>query len=186
MVCPCCQPPEFQCCCVGISPLTDAPPGTSNYRRIEVIPYGDECDGTLLTYSNDNTTCEGRTILVEWCDMSVEVVYESPLPAETINPGTSAGACGTVIAQTLQVQSLPAGNFQPLSGLRLECGRCVFRYMVSLQQNTFECGTLTKNYIIDWREGCDSEVHVEFWASNSDAALYSCNDDPVVTTTLAP
>jgi hypothetical protein len=48
------------------------------------------------------------------------------------------------------------------------------------------CGSRTKVYFVDYREGCDTEVHVEFWAAGSDDSLYDCDEPPTVTITAAP
>lgn len=182
MPCPCCNPPEFQCCCVGEAPVLN----TSDYRRIEFIPYGDPCDGTRIAYASQGSPCDARSIIAEWCGMAVEITYPSGSATTSTNPGTGAGGCGTITSQTLSIDPLPAGNFQSPSGWNAECGRCVFRFLVTVQQNTFDCGSRTKSYFIDFRDGCDSSVNIQLWDAGSDESLFACDTVPTVTTTLAP
>jgi len=154
----CCCGGGGTCCCVGTSPLDL----NEDYRRIVSITPPDTCDGTQVSQGTDEIPCAGKSLVIQWCGRTLEVAYPDTSGIEVSDPAFDAGACGTVHYMSLSVDHLPPGVWTvPDMRWASECGRCVVRLLVVLQQNTFECGTRTSTYMIDWRDGCDSSVHVE-------------------------
>lgn len=180
MACPCCDP--SRCCCVGESPLNY----TTNYRRITSVASADDCTGIAIPKSS-SPSCP--TIVVQWCGLSVELINPNTSAIIQDFPGTVARGCGTgndnlVNSRTLQITNDNIGLYSPM-GWQPACGRCVFRFLVSYQENSFECGSNTRQFLIDWREGCDESLYIEFVAG--DSGFFICNDlTPTVSLTFAP
>lgn len=176
-------PPPDICCCVGESPVS----GTSDYRRIVQLPAGSECEGTQFTHEPTTNPCDGFSLIAEWCGMTVEVAAPTSAAVVQELPGASIPPCGTLTSMTLEFLGLPPGNFASPSGWSSECGRCVVRLIVRLQQVSSDCVSVTKSYFVDYRDGCDNELHVEYWPGGSNAdPLYTCDEPPVVSITFAP
>lgn len=184
MVCPCCD--QSRCCCIGESPLNY----TINYRRITSVATAGDCAGTVISKSTATSPCTGATLLVEWCGLSVELTAGENSKSVQENPGVVAAGCGTpneniLFYRSLEVFKVSGAGFYSPQGWQAECGRCVVRFVVSLQETTTECGSKTRQYFIDWRQDCDSSVHIEFY--NGDNSLWICTDaGPTASVTFAP
>ena len=180
MACPCCD--QSRCCCLGESPLNY----TTNYRRIISVANAGDCTGTVIS-SSSSPSCP--TILVQWCGLTVELTTANTNATVQDFPGTVGRGCGTgsdnvVNSRTLSITKDNIGLSSPM-GWGAECNRCVFRFLVTYQENSFECGSNTRQFFIDWREGCDANLHIEFVAG--DSGFFICNDlTPTVSLTFAP
>jgi hypothetical protein len=183
MVCPCCD--QSRCCCIGESPLNY----TTNYRRVTSVATAGDCTGTVISKSTATSPCTGATILVQWCGLSVELSPPDTVAVARVFPNAVGRSCGgandnIVSVQALEIVPTNAGLYSPM-GWRNECGKCVFRFFVTFQENSFECGSRTRTFFIDWRQGCDESIHVEFFVGQDE--FYICNDlTPTVSVTFAP
>jgi bacterioferritin-associated ferredoxin len=183
MACPCCD--QSRCCCIGESPLNY----TTNYRRITSVATAGDCAGTVISKSTATSPCTGATILVQWCGLSVELRSPNTSAIAQAFPNAVGRGCGTgndnvVSSQTLEIVNTSAGLYSTM-GWGAECGRCVFRFFVTFQEGSFECGSRTRQFLIDWRQGCDTSIHVEFFVGDSE--FFICNDlTPTVSITFAP
>lgn len=180
MACPCCD--QSRCCCVGESPLNY----TTNYRRITTVANAEACTGTAIPRAS-SSSCP--TIVVQWCGLTVELSRPSTSTIVQDFPGTVGRGCGTgndnvVNSRTLEIVKTNVGLYSPM-GWGEECGRCVFRFLIAYQESSFECGSRTRTFLLDWREGCDSTFNLEFF--NGDSQFFICNDlTPTVSLTFAP
>lgn len=178
----CCCAGGEKCCCIGESPLNY----TTNYRRITTVANAEACTGTAIPKAS-SSSCP--TIVVQWCGLSVELSSPNASAIAQAFPGVAGRGCGTgndniVSSQTLEIVNTNAGLYSPM-GWATECGRCVFRFFVTFQENSFECGSRTRTFLLDWREGCDSTFNLEFF--NGDSEFFICNDlTPTVSLTFAP
>ena len=185
MVCPCCNPAGW-CCCTGESPLNY----NANYRRITSVSGPGDCDGTAIASKEAASPCDGATLIVSWCGLSVELTVGEYDKSVVVNPGLTVAGCGTSYDNVLYYRSLEVfivsgSGIYAYQGWGSECGRCVVRFVVSLQESTTECGTRTRQYFIDWRQDCDRSVHIEFY--NGDSSLWACTEPaPTASVTFAP
>lgn len=183
--CSCCT----TCCCQGDAPLSTG----ANYRRIAQYAGSSLCDeagGTPIPVQTGS--CSQGTLIVGWCGLTVEMPYglESGTTTNNIPFDPPEGPCW-VIRRTLTVLDT-SSRWGGRQGWTTECGRCVIRYEVTISEELAAgspCGQFPgpgRRYAVEWRQGCDADVHVEQVFTNNKAFTYCDDVPPDCTVTLAP
>jgi hypothetical protein len=183
--CDCCT----TCCCQGDEPLST---GANNRRiaRYDERFFCDEAGGTHIPVQTGS--CSEGTLIVEWCGLTVEMPYGQEFGSATNNNlfDPPEGPC-EVVRRILTVADT-SSRWTGRQGWQTECGRCVFRYDVSLVEQltaASPCGQLPaprRNYAVEWREGCDEDVQIDLVFTNERAFTYCDDVPPDCTVTLAP
>lgn len=173
----CCCGGSLECCCVGSSQY-DAVFGDGSGAKITQIAAGETCSGTVISKPDPTQSCDGSTVTLEWCGLTVS--WTAP----------TAGVAVDSNFPTIPKKSLALDNdytfnvTSNLKGWKIECNRCVVRGQIYLATEDGNEGK-TRVYYFMRRNGCDADPIVELGYDGGPLQL--CDDEePVVTVNFAP
>lgn len=203
--CGCCSP----CCCTG-----NAPPLASTLQDFEspsvrriLNPATATCTGRRITVGKaglnaegTDNGCAGISVVVEWCGLTIEKLRNNTFA--TANRPINQ-VYGDYLYRTASMSfESPPSFFTETGPFITRCGRCWFRLALQVRisrrlASIFLFSTISKRYLLDWRDGCDASANITLTDFNdgndnigdpppTGVAFETCDEPPTIMVVMAP